>query len=287
MISLIIPAHNESAVIGRCLSALTASAEGGELEVIVIANGCSDDTAVIARAFGPPVAVIETPIASKPHALNLGDCAASAFPRFFVDADVVVDLPTLRRLAARLAKGDVMAIAPKGRFELSGCGWPVRSYYEVYGRLPSSREGIGGSGVYGLSEAGRRRFDRFPDITSDDGFVRMHFRPEERATLSDCYSTVYAPRTFRELIAIKTRSHYGTSELRRLMPQRFQGNGRHSRSALLGLLKRPNVWPMLLVYAAVKIIVRLRARLRPRGHRARWERDETSRVALDGVAARI
>ena len=39
MFSLILPAHNEAAVIGRTLRALTDGAEAGELEVIVVANG--------------------------------------------------------------------------------------------------------------------------------------------------------------------------------------------------------------------------------------------------------
>jgi glycosyltransferase involved in cell wall biosynthesis len=52
MISIIIPAHNESSVIARTLKAMTDGAKPGELDVIVVCNGCSDDTAVVAGRFG-------------------------------------------------------------------------------------------------------------------------------------------------------------------------------------------------------------------------------------------
>ncbi|MBO0838909.1 MAG: glycosyltransferase, partial [Actinobacteria bacterium] len=53
MASIIIPACNESRVIKRLLSRLVCSARDGEFEIIVVANGCTDDTAEIACSFGP------------------------------------------------------------------------------------------------------------------------------------------------------------------------------------------------------------------------------------------
>ena len=51
--SVIIPAHNEAKVIRRCLEGLLAGAPAGEEpELIVVCNGCSDDTAAIARQVG-------------------------------------------------------------------------------------------------------------------------------------------------------------------------------------------------------------------------------------------
>src|SRR5688572_24864616 len=137
MISVIIPAHNESAVIGRCLRALTNGAVPGQLEVIVVANGCTDDTAAVATAaarnFGAGVKVVETPIGSKILALNLGDEAATGFPRFYVDADVVLTRAAVEQLAARLDAGSsgVLAVAPRPRFAVDRASWVVRAFYEV------------------------------------------------------------------------------------------------------------------------------------------------------------
>ena len=59
-------------MIERCLAAITGGARPGELQVIVVCNGCDDDTAERARRHGEPVSVVETEVASKHVALNLG-----------------------------------------------------------------------------------------------------------------------------------------------------------------------------------------------------------------------
>jgi len=283
MPSVIIPAYNEEAVIGRCLKALTDGADPGELEIIVVANACKDDTVAVARRFAPAVQVIDTPVAGKANALNLGDEAATKFPRFYVDADVVLPLEALRALAARLLDPAVLAIAPLPRFDLSNSSWPVRAYYRIHQKLPASREGIGGSGVYGLSKHGRSRFEKFPDVTADDGFVRLQFSPAERSTVPECNSIVYAPWNVRELIAIKTRSHYGTVELQTRLPELWQNIGERNGESLRRLAMRsPGSWPELAVYAWVKVAARWRAKKRLSQAVAVWERDENSRRSNPG-----
>src|SRR5262245_48994988 len=225
MISVVIPAHNESSVIGRSLRAITAGAAPTELEVIVVCNGCTDDTARKARECDFPVRVIETELGSKTHALNLGDKAARFFPRIYADADVSVTIHVLRALANRLEQGDVHAVAPQPMVNLGRCSRFVRAYYGIRARLPSSREGIGGSGIYALSEAGRNRFGEFPKVTADDGFVRIQFKPKERETLASFNSTVFAPHRIKDLHAIRTRAYYGSVELSRLYPELWRNRG--------------------------------------------------------------
>ncbi len=65
MTSVVIAAHNEAAVIERCLASLLADAASGEFDVIVVANGCTDNTARLAERR-PGVRVVEIPEASKP-----------------------------------------------------------------------------------------------------------------------------------------------------------------------------------------------------------------------------
>src|SRR5829696_5509012 len=113
MISIVIPAHNEANVIGRCLASLLDGAAEGELDVVVVCNGCTDATADVARRAGPAVRVIETDVPSKSNALNLGDRAARGFPRFYVDADVVVPLASVREVGRVLESGAALAAAPR------------------------------------------------------------------------------------------------------------------------------------------------------------------------------
>lgn len=286
MISIIIPAHNESAVIARTLKAITDGAQPRELEVIVVCNGCSDDTAEIARRFRPRVRVIETSIARKTHALNLGDDAAQGFPRIYADADVILPIETIRGLAAVLQEGKTLGVAPTPNFELADCSWAVRACYQIRSLLPSAREGIGGSGVYALSEAGRARFAEFPNVTADDGFVRTQFRGQERQTIPSLHSTVFPPRTMRDLIATKTRAHYGSYELASLFPELWQNRGESNNHALLRLFANPLLWPQLFVYCFVTIIAKRKARKRLQSGGLKWERDDTSRVSLKSSASR-
>lgn len=279
MISVIIPAHDEGSVIARTLKAMTEGAAPGELDLIVVCNGCTDDTARVARGFGPPVRVIETEIAGKSHALNLGDRAAHGFPRVYADADVVITLETIRTLARRLEHGGVLAVAPMPEFDLSGCSWPVRACYDIRSLLPSAREGIGGSGVYALSAAGRGRFREFPKLTADDGYIRIQFQPAERETLRTAHSLVFPPRTIKDLIATKTRAHYGSFELDKRFPGLWQKRrGESNHRSLIRLFKNPLLWPKLAVYCTVTAIAKYRAKKSLQGAAPAWERDKTSRA---------
>ena len=278
MISIIIPAHNEASVIARTLQAVTAGAAPGELEVIVVCNGCTDNTAEAARRFGPPVRVIETSVASKTHALNLGDESAQGFPRIYADADVVIGVDAIRALARRLGQGDVHAAAPTPTFNLARSSWAVRACYEIRSLLPSAQEGIGGSGVYALSQTGRARFREFPAVTADDGYVRILFQAHERQTLVSVHSTVFPPHTVKDLIATKTRAHYGSFELALLFPGLWKNRGESNHHSLLHLFKDPRRWAKLAIYCLVTVIAKRRAQNRMRLGNKGWERDNTSRA---------
>jgi len=81
---VIIAAHNESAMIGRALNRL----DSNSVEPHVMANGCEDETADIARSYG--AVVYETPEAGKLPAIQtvlsaLGNRALE--PVLYLDAD--------------------------------------------------------------------------------------------------------------------------------------------------------------------------------------------------------
>jgi glycosyltransferase involved in cell wall biosynthesis len=274
MISVIIPAHNESAVIGRCLSALLAGARDGEIEIVVAVNGCTDDTEVIASSFGPPVRVVRVPVPSKTAALNAAEQSASGFPRFYVDADVQVGLDALRMIAGVLT-GPVLAASPGLKMDTRGCSLLVRSYYRFWSRLPSVRDDLVGRGVYAVSAAGRKRFDEFPDVLNDDHFFRELFEPSERIVVHGCSSTVWAPRTMDALVARKLRVRIGNKGT----------NRSHSRFAGMATVIRQN--PMRIVDAPAFVLVALLAGFRAyaaRGDAPDWGRDDSSREQVQAGA---
>ena len=277
MISVIIPAHNEEAVIGRCLSALLHGAAPGELEVIVACNGCSDRTAERARAFGPPVWVIELEEASKVAALNAGDRAATGYPRFYVDADVVLPLSSVRAVAGALQRTGHLLASPVPVTHTSQSSRAVRAFYAVWLRLPYNQVMVG-TGVYALSERGRKRFAEFPTVIADDGFVRSRFRPEERIAVAEATVNVIAPKTLGDLIRVKTRTRVGGYQLAARYPQPAGADPKRPAAIARSLPWGLTLPWQLAVYLWVNVVTRARARRRLHTDKLTWDRDETSRA---------
>lgn len=279
MISVVIPAYNEANVIERCLSELTSRRVEGGMEIIVACNGCSDNTAELARTFGDSVKVVETETASKIAALNLGDSTATAFPRIYLDADIVVELDTIEAVANVLRTDQAFAAAPKMEVDLSRSSWPVRAFYNIWLRQPYHLRGLIGGGFYAVSEAGRARFKAFPTIIADDEFVRRHFAPSERINPEGLTFTIHAPHRFSDLVKVKTRSRLGRMELERKFPQLKDASGGELGAKRFDIKKNPGLWLAACVYLLVNGLTRLRARkqLRQLGS-YQWERDESSRA---------
>ena len=88
-VSIVIPAHNEAAVIGRLLSGLLAEAEPDEFEVLVVANGCHDATETVAVwSVAVPVSLY-TAVLGVLHRLGEPDLR-SALPAFVTVAAVLL-----------------------------------------------------------------------------------------------------------------------------------------------------------------------------------------------------
>ena len=281
MISVIVPAHNEEQMIGKCLSAMTRGVRPGEVEIVVACNGCSDRTADVARSFGPVVEVLEIPVASKVAALNAGDRRATGFPRFYIDADVVIDMESIRVIVKALDVGDSLMANPSVRTNVAQSSWPVRAFYRVWQALPYNNEnGMVGTGVYALTRAGRSRFGEFPDIIADDAFVRFHFAKAERIRVATAFSQVEAPRDLQSLVRVRTRGRIGGYQLRAQFPEIRASDRRSPGRLLMFLLGRPDLWFDLPWYVAITLISRLRARLALRSRASHiWARDDSSRQA--------
>lgn len=282
MISVIIPAHNESAQIRRTLVAALAALQHEPGELIVACNGCTDDTAAICRQFAPAVTVIELDQGSKILALNAGDRIATGFPRFFVDADIVVSETAFRDVAQVLREGRVHAAAPRMIIQSDSSSWGVRAFYRVWTQTPYHTGGHVGSGLFAMSEHGRGRFDEFPDLIADDEYVRRLFRPSERQVVQNCTFTIDAPRNLGSLIKVKTRSRLGNYQLVSRFPE-LKANERASSLKLLrNILGRPALWCSFPVYLGVVLLTRWRARRQfEKGQFRLWERDESSRIPSD------
>jgi glycosyltransferase involved in cell wall biosynthesis len=277
MTAIIIPAHNEAAVIGQTIKGLLQQV-GDHDEVIVVCNGCSDDTAGVARRFEPRVTVLETAVPSKTNALNLGDSQARSFPRIYLDADVILGEGALTKIVRALESGRWLAVSPDPAMNLEGVSWAVRAYYDIWLSLPYCRSGMIGAGVYALSEAGRARFGEFPSVIADDGYVRAMFKEAERGRVEDASSMVRAPASLGWLLKIKTRSRLGGMELEAKFPRLLANEVKDYSGALRGMIANPLNWPKVLVYLYVNLRSRILAKRRLKDlTQYRWEKDLSSR----------
>lgn len=97
-LSVIVPVYNGAAFLDRCLGALSRS-DFRDFECIVVDDGCTDDSAAIARKHG--AAVVSLSDRGGPgRARNRGFAVARGSIIAFIDADVCVHADTLGRMDA-------------------------------------------------------------------------------------------------------------------------------------------------------------------------------------------
>jgi hypothetical protein len=272
--AVIVPAYNEAAVIKRTLAPLSGAAVDGTIELIVVCNGCTDDTAEVARSV-PGVQVLELAQGSKPAALNAGDEAATLWPRLYLDADIQISAASVLAVLDRLAHGDVLAARPACRYDTGGASALVRSFYRARTRIPQHKHAMWGAGAYGLSAKGHERIGAFPMVTSDDLYVDMHFDAAEKAVVATEPSAVKTPADLKSLLAILSRARRGTAEL----SAGRQGSEVRKRNTSMGTavaVLRTIRGPQSAVDAAVFIGMAFAKRHGFRKAQV-WERDESSR----------
>jgi cellulose synthase/poly-beta-1,6-N-acetylglucosamine synthase-like glycosyltransferase len=109
---VLVPAHDEAGLIGRCVESLRSQSYPDErYDVVVIADNCADDTAGVARAAGAEVLVRHEPdLRGKGRALRWAlDRVAARTPApdgiVVVDADSVADSDFLATLARPFEQG--------------------------------------------------------------------------------------------------------------------------------------------------------------------------------------
>ncbi len=277
-VSVVIPAHNEGRGIASSLAMLHRGLAPGTLDVVVVCNGCTDDTASQARAAVPTARVLELPVPSKAAAVRAGNAATDVYPRVHLDADVRLSGPDLLRLVQPLLDGEVLATAPRRVLARGHSSRLVRWYYDVWEQLPQVRTGLFGRGAFALSESGQQRVSALPDVMSDDLAASDVFEASERLVVQDAAVVVVAPGSVRDLLRRRIRVATGNAQATSYGVRRAE-----SATTLRGLLRlalaRPALVPRLPVFLGFAVVARLSSRSAVRsGDFTTWLRDESSRA---------
>lgn len=273
-LSVIIPAHNEESVIGRTLQVLLQGPGAEEFEVIVVCNGCSDDTAAFVRSRFPSVTVLERDEASKTAAINAGIGATSGGAVLLLDADIELDSSSARALGEAVLRPGVETAIGHMVADTDGAHWVVRAFYRVWMQHPYLSNGKFAAAI-ALSAAGLARLGTLPRVTADDSYLRRMI-PSERVTVVDSVRfLVRTPRTVRSLVRVRSRSYRGNRELEALDSCRRADLSGEAHGLMRRIAARPRFWFDACIYLAITLAARGLSRRRAG---TRWERDLTTRI---------
>ena len=237
------------------------------LDITVVANGCSDGTADLARERG--VRVIEVDQADKAVALNFGDAAAYGFPRIYLDADMELPPGAITAFAGAFAKVEApLAAVPCRRLDVTGRPLLVRAYFAVNGRLPAFQDSLIGRGMIALSERGRARFNTFPIMVADDLFLDSLFSRSEKLSVGSVEVVVATPWQTSDLIRRLARVRRGNAAMREAgregtVPAKVRSADRLAWFRTVVLL-RPHLAPAGIVYVMISGLAAVLSRRKPR-----------------------
>lgn len=259
-VSVLIPAHNEADWLPACLDALCAADPvAGPVEVIVVANGCTDHTAELARRKAPAfeargwaLRVLEMAQGSKLGALNAGEAAARGAVLVYLDADVLISPPLLTQLAEALVEDAPRYASGMPQVTTSG-DWVTRHYTRFWQTTGFMTHGVPGFGVFAMNRAGRARWGEWPDIISDDTFARLNFRPEERIAVPAPYAWPMI-EGFAPLVRVRRRQDVGVAEVEQLFPDLMRNDDAHDQ--MRPFWRRALADPLgALVFVAVRLTI--------------------------------
>jgi len=261
--SVLIPAHNEANYLPACLTALlTSEPVAGGVQVVVIANGCTDNTAEIAREFtaqaeekGWQLLVLDVAQGGKLNAWNKGEAAASGEVLIYLDADVVVSPQVVVQITDVLDVDRPRYASGRANVTLTGDDALTRHYTRFWLTTPFMVHGVPGFGVFAMNRAGRARWGDWPDIISDDTFARLNFTPAERHSVPADYDWPMI-EGFTRLVQVRRRQDIGVAEIETGYPELMVNDDTHDQT--VPLWKRALKDPVAFVaFAAVRLAIRL------------------------------
>jgi hypothetical protein len=253
------------------LRRLYADGELAATSVVIVCNGCTDDTAGRARGtlatLEHRATVIDRREPGKAPAIRAAEITLPPGPRLILDADAGCDGATARALLSAVdshqSEPRSSVAVPRRVIVTDAVRNPlVRAYYRVWQELPWVQAMPSGRAAYALAWELRAPQGRFPDVVADDQWATALVSRAEVAVV-EATVDVYPVPTLRELLAVRTRVYRGNRDSVR---SRNPGRG-SQRPALLQVARRPGNWLGLATFVVVDRMAHRRAR---RGEGAIW-----------------
>ncbi|MEI4234522.1 glycosyltransferase [Roseovarius sp. D22-M7] len=252
---LVIPVRNEAAALSETLPALLSEMKGLPARPVWVCNGCIDESVQVIRTLaGRDAEIIELSRPGKTGALQAGDDTMDGlFPRFYLDADIILSPGALPALLRPLVDGRADLVAAR-RIHAANCVSALSAAMaRTWDALPYARQGFGG--VVGVSEAGRTSWERWPDILGDDIFMAASIAPHRRVMVPQVTASTRPPADFTGWVRMRARWLQGEAELRGLGLEAPKVAGQ--RNALLRRMLTPSIAPGAVAFAAARLLAPL------------------------------
>ena len=135
--SVVIPAHNEEKYISKCLRAIISASKyvkPDSVEIIVVANRCTDRTCEIAKRYGARVLKNDDKCIAAIR--NTGVMAAKGEIVVTIDADSLMTKYSLAEIREKLESGKYIGGGTNPRFDRMSLGIAFSALYVAYNLLP-------------------------------------------------------------------------------------------------------------------------------------------------------
>jgi cellulose synthase/poly-beta-1,6-N-acetylglucosamine synthase-like glycosyltransferase/peptidoglycan/xylan/chitin deacetylase (PgdA/CDA1 family)/spore germination protein YaaH len=223
-VSVIIAAFNESKLIRSTLLSVLNTSYCGEIEVVVVDDGSTDDTAQIVKdiaASDPHVRLVRQANKGKAWALNAGLAATSHEYIVTLDADTQFNRDTIGKLVAFFADKEVGAVSGHakvgnlgswiGRFQSLEytCGFNLdRRAYDILNCVTVVPGAVSAFRRSAVIKSGGIPTDTLAEDT--DITLNMHRHGYKIRYSSEAIGLTEAPETVRALTRQRTRWAFGT-----------------------------------------------------------------------------
>lgn len=224
-VRVVVPLHDGASTIAALVDDLAVQ-RGVTISLAVVANGCSDDSAAVARraldahpgSFSS-ASVLDVDRAGRTGALLAGEALVGVQgPLVVCDQDVRVPPAALAVMHAALhPAGAADLVTPLLRMPGGLAGLPLR-YWRTWARLPYVDWAPVSVGLYAVSEQGRAAIGPWPAAAPDDKHARGAIGAERCARLGDTWYTVDLPASVRAVVVARAGYVRANRRLRHASP---------------------------------------------------------------------
>lgn len=279
--TIIIAAYNEASVIRETLQQLHRAHAPSSYQILVICNGCTDDTEKIIHDEFQNVLCHSLKKSSKALAIRHAESLNPGFPRLYLDADINLSAADADRFISKARDHELEALLiPSSKVTTTQCSTMVKAFYRAWYNTPHVQTFGYGAGAYLINQAGRDRFGLWPELVADDAFIRSQFRTEETHLIQSIKVGVKAPKTLWSLIKVKARSKFGNLELK-AYSKHIRVNDENNETTRIANTKSSAIAPLQpgdkLIYLMINLIALSLAKWQFIRGKNRWFRDNSNR----------